>query len=467
MRIKSIELAWFRGAADPVSLEPDCKSMVVYGENGSGKTSFVDAVEYAIKTASIEHLRTEYSGSNQARAIPNTHKPDGSKTALRFKFKDDSELQIDFAPNGSSKASGAAKMAMPNWEYRQTVLRQDEVSRFIHDTKGEKYSALLPLFGLHKMEIAAGNLRQLARSVETEAKLIEKKTNLQQVANQKKDAFGTLGDEVIIKDIDNLFAGYCQGSQPKSDVLSCCNELEIALDSRIAAFSTDDRVHVILKEIAELNLDDQVEAARTSYARFGELVEPLVVERLAVVQSASTFGETLEGIEEVDCPACGQRIAVDQFREHVKAESERLEDINKVYVTYRAAIRTVCTALDSLKSNLKRQDLKTWREGLDDAAIAEGLQYLDHINSNALRDSCGADDLNSIETNLFPIVAAAKDHSKNTPPSVQKLIDDRKRTSVAKAVFAAKTLNTEIADGEALIALLNSLEQGVRSEIRH
>ena len=111
--------------------------------------------------------------------------------------------------------------------------------------------------------------------------------------------------------------------------------------------------------------------------------------------------------------------------------------------------------------------MKTWRDGLDDAATAEGLQYLDAINSNALRDSCSTDDLNSIESNLFPIVAAAKDHSKNTPPSVQKLIDDKKRTSVAKAVFAAKTLNTEIAYGEVLIALLNSLEQGVRSEIRH
>ncbi len=48
MRIKSIRLAWFRGAADPVSLEPDCKSMVIYGANGSGKSSFVDAVEYVL-----------------------------------------------------------------------------------------------------------------------------------------------------------------------------------------------------------------------------------------------------------------------------------------------------------------------------------------------------------------------------------------------------------------------------------
>ena len=31
----------------------------------------------------------------------------------------------------------------------------DEVAAFIHDTKGGKYSALLPLLGLHEMEVAA------------------------------------------------------------------------------------------------------------------------------------------------------------------------------------------------------------------------------------------------------------------------------------------------------------------------
>ena len=131
MRIKSIELEWFRGAADPVSLEPNCKSMVVYGENGSGKSCFVDAIEYVLDNGSIEHLRTEYSGTHQVKAIPNTHKPEGSKTALRFNFRDDSELRVDFSPNGSSKSSGAQGIALEQWEYRQTVLRQ--VSEFIHD----------------------------------------------------------------------------------------------------------------------------------------------------------------------------------------------------------------------------------------------------------------------------------------------------------------------------------------------
>ena len=52
MRIRTIELAWFRGAAGAIALEPNGKSMVVYGENGSGKSSFVDAVEYVLNNGS-------------------------------------------------------------------------------------------------------------------------------------------------------------------------------------------------------------------------------------------------------------------------------------------------------------------------------------------------------------------------------------------------------------------------------
>ena len=224
MRIRSIELAWFRGAADAIVLEPNCKSMVVYGENGSGKSSFVDAVEYVLNNGSVEHLKTEYSGSRQVNAIPNTHKPANARTTLRFKFQDDSHLEFDFNPNGSSNKSGGEAIAMGEWEYRQTVLRQDEVAKFIHDTKGGKYSALLPLFGLHKLEVAAENLRKLRRTVENEAKVGEKRARLQQSTNQRQATFADQSDEQIVEAIHGLYAQYCGGDRGEVDALTLCGK---------------------------------------------------------------------------------------------------------------------------------------------------------------------------------------------------------------------------------------------------
>ncbi|MGA2605330.1 MAG: AAA family ATPase, partial [Verrucomicrobiia bacterium] len=95
MRVKAIQLSWFRGAADPVTLDLDCKSAVIYGVNGSGKSSFVDAVEFLLNHGKIGHLAHEYSGKRQEKAVPNTHKPPNGKTVLNIKFGNDTEIHTE------------------------------------------------------------------------------------------------------------------------------------------------------------------------------------------------------------------------------------------------------------------------------------------------------------------------------------------------------------------------------------
>jgi len=72
MKIKKIKISWFRGAADPVELDLNLKSLVLYGENGAGKSSFVDAIEYNINNGRINHLAHEYSGKKQEKAVIKT-----------------------------------------------------------------------------------------------------------------------------------------------------------------------------------------------------------------------------------------------------------------------------------------------------------------------------------------------------------------------------------------------------------
>ena len=56
--------------------------------------------------------------------------------------------------------------------------------------------------------------------------------------------------------------------------------------------------------------------------------------------------------------------------------------------------------------------------------------------------------------------------SKEAPPEVLKLTTDKQRLEVAKAIISAGDLKRELADGYALVALVNSLEAGARLEIR-
>lgn len=466
MRIKAIQLSWFRGAADPVSLEPGCKSMVVYGVNGTGKSSFVDAVEYVLNDGKIGHLAHEYSGRHQEKAVPNTHKPQGVETALRVKFSDDSELKTEIAQDGSSTTSSADAGAMRTWDYRRTVLRQDEVAAFIHDTKGGKYSALLPLLGLHDMEVAAENLRQLAKSVEQQSKLRETKVALKGVKMKREATFGTDSDGQILTKIQELHAQYCADKTTTKDAFSCCEELKTALDTRIAGSSGDQRRQVVLQGAAQSDLKGHVGAVRSASVRLTAAVEPLIAEKLEVLQSTVTFVERLGDDDEVMCPACGQPVSVDVFRAHVEAERERLQGIIEVFDMRKAALGNLCDAVKSLNVNLNKIDVQLWREDIAKGPLAGNFAYLDGINAEALRTSCDEEDLTVLEGKLLPLIEASASASEDAPPDAKQLVTDKDLIDAGRAVIEAAEQAREVDRAEALVSFIGSLEQGIREEIR-
>jgi len=210
VRIDSISLTWFRGAADPIALDCGLKSIVVYGQNGAGKSSFVDAVEYAVNDGKIAHLAHEYSGTKQEKAVPNTHTPQDRSTGFSIKFKDGADFSVTIAPSGTPAKTGSVDLAA--WDYRRTVLRQDEIARFIHSSKGTKYSDLLPLLGLGELEIAAENLRQLAKAIEQQSKLREKRGAAGEIARKRKQFFGDDSDDDIEAKTTALHKKYCPTS---------------------------------------------------------------------------------------------------------------------------------------------------------------------------------------------------------------------------------------------------------------
>ena len=153
---------------------------------------------------------------------------------------------------------------MPNWQNKQTILRQDDVSRFIHATKGEKYSALLPLLGLTEMEFAAENLRKLTRHVEGESHIVENKTKLKQMEQRQIDTFGTQANEDMLQAVDILYLEYCSSDPTASDPISRCAELKTAINNRIQMYTATDRLQLLLRKVTETRLEDHVMAVRAS-----------------------------------------------------------------------------------------------------------------------------------------------------------------------------------------------------------
>jgi len=464
MRIDKINLSWFRGAADSAVLDCASKSLVVYGQNGTGKSSFVDAVEYAIsKAGKIDHLTHEYSGTKQEKAIPNTHTPDDCCTKFSIRFKDGEECSVAIAPNGAYKRFGAVDMTV--WDYRRTVLRQDEISRFIHSSKGDKYSDLLPLLGLGELEVAAENARQLARAIEQQSKLKEKRGAAGEIDRKRKLAFGDASDDDIEKKVVDLHAAYCPSST-ETGTPALCVELINALDGRLNELSTENLRHATLRAIATSKLASAVAAVHVANAKLAGSVEPLVAEKLVVLESAHAYGTKLTTEDNIACPACGQQVGKDLFKAHIKAEQDRLQEIDAVFKARRAAISTLIDELKTLKSNFAETELQDWQAELRSGPLKQKLEWLEALDAESLRQSLGEGVLGEVEANSLPLIDAAETASQNAPPAVKTLSDDKSVAEAAKAVLEAKSLAAEIEKLESLVAFVNATEANVREEIR-
>ena len=466
MRIKNIKLEWFRGAADQIALDPDCKSLVVYGANGSGKSSFVDGVEYLLHKGKIGHLSHEYSGRRQEKAIPNTHKPKDVTTGLRIRFMDDSELETKVNDDGSFTTTGADPAKIGTWNYHRTILRQDEVSRFVHDTKGDKYSALLPLLGLDRLEVAAENLRQLARSIEHESNLQEKRIALRQIEETRKRVFDAQSEDEILKAVEDLHVTYCTDNISTKDPLAHCIELEAAIGARMAQSSTEQRRHFVLRILAELDLTMHIGAVRASSLKLAGVSEPLVTEKLDVLLKTVPFVEKLGDTKDVECPACGRLLPADELREHLAAERHRLQEIISIFNERKTALGLLCNTLNTLKNNLDKSDLKSWRDEVVAGNLANNLSYANEMDVERFRESCTEEDLIALEENLPPLIEAAVAASQHVPPGAEALSAARRTTEAAKAALGAKDQAAGIEQANALINFTQSLEQGVRDEIR-
>jgi ABC-type hemin transport system ATPase subunit len=466
VRIDAIELEWFRGAADSVSLDAGDKSVVVYGLNGAGKSSFVDAVEYVLNAGRIEHLAHEYSGKRQERAVRNTHAPEDSDARFRITVADSTHVAVVIHKNGLSETSGGAAAVMTRWEYRRTILRQEEVVHFINARKGEKYSTLLPLLGLEGLEVAAENLRQLGKAVATEGQLEGLQRELKQREAERHKTFGGASDAEVVAWIERLHTKYCSGATAPEDSPSLCGNVLAAIEARVASSSADVRRHAALQEAGKVDLEPDIQAIRAHTSKLAGAAEPLIAERLEVLQASTRFGAKLEGSDEIDCPACGRLIPVEDFRAHVEVEEKRLSELIAASDSRRTSVASLCQSLSTLKASLTKPDMTSWRDSLGEGPLAQSLAYLEDFAPEDLRDSCDEGDLRDIEKRVMPLIGAARSDSEEAPPEAKELAEDKTVVVAAQDSLQAKALSCRTKRLEALVTFINRLEQRIRDQIR-
>ena len=448
-----------------VELEANGKSLVVYGQNGAGKSSFIDGIEYATHSGKVTHLSHEYSGAKHVLSIRNTHAPKATSSSVRFKLNDGTSYEVTIKPDGSWSGSGDAAPHVTDWDYQRTVLRQDEVAQFIHGTKGAKYSALLPLIGLGELETTATNLKHLAKSVNTEAAVADLKAGLDQLKTKNAKVFGAATAEEILAKLHRLFAKYCADNEAETDEEQT-TQLLAAIDKRMSALTIEQVIHARLLQVAGVDMGALVQALRSATSKLVNSGELFLVEKLDVLGAASRFVKQVTDLDVVSCPACGKDIVVEDFKEHITEEQSRLDALQKDYEALKNQRVLLCDALALVKGNIALKELQLWREEQSKGGLTDSLAFIGDLVIQSLREQCTEEDLLAIEAHITPLIAAAKKSSETAPTSVKELVDAKTEVELISELLASRTWRNTLKAAKDLLAMLAIVEQEVRDEIR-
>lgn len=470
MRIDRVELSWFRGAGESGMLDTGSKSVVVYGDNGSGKSTFVDGVEYIARNGRVCHLQHEYSGSYQEKGVRNTSTPSEENSRSAIHFDDGSSIGADIKPDGSftiSSDPADLKVAIQNWNVESHILRQDEVSRFIHYTKGQKYSALLPLLGLSNLEQAAENLRQLRLNVIEQSGVEAKRILHQQLTGATKERLLSLKEEDVLKTLKEQTKKYAI-EQPAEEIKPLTEQLAAEIENRINSLEPKQNRHIIVKQILEEKLLTKLENMISADEKAEEKVDALLDLRISVLEPMEKFVGIIEDPEkEIQCPSCGQMVVGSELIEHVTKELELLREVRAARDEAKAKRKELADSLGSVTKKTAEPNFKSWLELPEQEEPSALIAQLTKIQIAEPDVRWKTEDIVALRDVLPKLIALLEKEAERAPPSTKELIDDRDFVQICSTVPKIHELEDEIKRVQTLIEALEKSEKSVRDEIRN
>ena len=466
MRIEAIGLSWFRAAADNAVMDTGSQSVVVYGANGSGKSTFPDAIEYLVTDGRIGHLAHEYSGSRQEKGVRNTHCSSSVSAVIDVRFDTGGSIEIKIAPNGTHSTSCSPETlskTVQAWKVEQILLRQDEVANFISANKGQKYSVLLPLLGLEHLEQAADNLRQLQQRFAAISHLSRKEIELQTLRQKVTQFFGDAQEEEIVQDLKELAEIYV--ADVPTEFLSLIQALSPALDARIETLEPDTKRHLLLSQIHNEELPEKLAALTSAEADARLQVDALLDRRIAVLEPTSTFLDQLRTSEgEVDCPACGRRIKTAELLAHVQAELQASRDAQSSRNRLHEERRRFASALKQALAKCSEDEVARWLGLPPQAECKAALDKVSKISLDLPDEGWPPEARETFDACVI-VGSHIKAAVETTPPSTKQLVDDQRRVEAAGSWPQIRGLQLEIAGIRNIISAVASAETGVRGVI--
>ena len=145
MKAKNLVVQSFRGINDEISLDLE-DFTILYGENGTGKSSFVNSLEYLfvqkldfLSRSTIKKSAYVNENSSKSDVLIELNLDDGEYIRLNGTRKSHSPIFDDILEN-------------PYVKNASFVINRDRLLKFIEGTSGNRYKAIMELLGIKKLD---------------------------------------------------------------------------------------------------------------------------------------------------------------------------------------------------------------------------------------------------------------------------------------------------------------------------
>ena len=337
MKLKQIDIKGLRGIKESLSIELNGKSIVIYGDNGMGKSSISDAIEW-FYTNKVAHLSGNEIDLKDALRNASLEEDFVSEAALKFLKKSDLDTgKTLFNKRGKLEQdytlkSDAIRDYLVKSKEENLLLRYKSLNDFVDITKGDKLKYLSDIIGFSEVTKKKEVLKKAFNSIKSEIK----NQNFEgQITGQKAVLIDKIG-AAVSQDKD-LFEIITTKIAPLKTKIKIESVEDINTLLKHLKSSTNEKLlkeHTFLEKIQTglLGLQSEVITIKNNYDTYYDEFQKIASDVEGIIKIY--IGDLLKSGDKVikkfhkeeSCPLCLQPKNKDELRTEI---AERLKEIEQ------------------------------------------------------------------------------------------------------------------------------------------
>lgn len=351
IKIKNINLCGIRGVKSDCTIDLDGKSILIYGESGTGKSSISDVLEW-FHSDRVDHLLDgEITRTGMLEALRNVSLDDNSKSWVSIEFSNpvlSSEKSILLRRNSlvseySNKSQDFINL-LKEIQEETFILRHEDLTGFVLSTKSQKLDYFSAIIGFSEVT----RIRSVLKKAANEIKKTIKDKNYENLINiQQSHLVEHLGENIIsepqfLKSINALIKPLKIGCEVNNigdvdDVLELIKTPDNSEKIDLQSFYV--KLGDLISDI-ENRTDEIKDLYKSYYDQYNKILSDTDKFQKIMLSNLLTEGQRIlqnNIYKEKTCPLCLQPKDLKELLNEINIRLEELETFKKEKVKLEEA----------------------------------------------------------------------------------------------------------------------------------